>query len=188
MKLTRDFSIDKKLNKVAEMLDHIVYYGKQGNFFVAQGFGGKRSKPDFYYLYKTEEGMLKKVISYLELAKSRKKSKEEQKQKRADDRKKLMEEIKPGSILYATWGYEQTNVDFYKVLEVKGTKVTLIELSHKSVEGSEYSHGMACNVVAGSPLDKEPVTLTIGSYGVKVCSSVTLRPWDGKQVYKSWYY
>ena len=63
MKLTRDFYIDKKLDKVAEMLDHIVYYGKQGNFFVAQGFGGKRSKPDFYYLYKTEEGMLKKVIS-----------------------------------------------------------------------------------------------------------------------------
>jgi len=40
-------------------------------------------------------------------------------------------EIKEGTILVNTWGYEQTNVDFYKVLSRKGDTVILRKLENK---------------------------------------------------------
>lgn len=36
--------------------------------------------------------------------------------------------FEPGAILYATWGNEQTNVDFYCVLERAGDWVAIIEM------------------------------------------------------------
>ena len=49
-----------------------------------------------------------------------------------------------GKIFYSSWGYEQTNIDFYKVIAVSksGKSITLIKLGNKiaEVEGfcSEY--------------------------------------------------
>ena len=34
--------------------------------------------------------------------------------------------LKTGSILYASWGYDQTNVDFYKVQELRGKSSAII--------------------------------------------------------------
>ena len=50
---------------------------------------------------------------------------------------KKMSEIKPavGMILYSSWGYDQTNIDFYKIVRVsdKGT-VWIQELAKEIVE------------------------------------------------------
>lgn len=34
----------------------------------------------------------------------------------------------PGLILYSSWGYDQTNIDFYIVTKVSGTMATLVEI------------------------------------------------------------
>jgi len=45
--------------------------------------------------------------------------------------------LEPGAILYASWGWEQTNINFYVVVKVKGDFATVAEL--EPVKGPETS-------------------------------------------------
>lgn len=52
-----------------------------------------------------------------------------------------------GNILYSTWGYEQTNVNFYQITKKVGlTMVELREIHRKSTDIGEY-HSMVQHVV-----------------------------------------
>lgn len=53
----------------------------------------------------------------------------------------VSEAFEPGTILVATWGYEQTNVDFYCILQRSGEWVTIIEM--KQIEASDTLPGNA---------------------------------------------
>ena len=110
--------------------------------------------------------------------------KAERKFQRYQRKMRMIESIKIGSILYDSWGYDQTNVDFYKVLAVKGQRVVIVELGHIDTEHSN----MSCKCVADvKQVIGEPIRATISQWGVKLNSSITLKPWDGTPKYKSWY-
>lgn len=101
--------------------------------------------------------------------------------------------IKVGDVLYDSWGYEQTNVEFYKVTKIiSACKIEIVELGHKTVEGSEGRD--CCDVVPniereiGDPITKMVTPYGRNSYGVKISECIRLRPWDGSPCYKSWYY
>ena len=49
------------------------------------------------------------------------------------------EEVPVGSILVDSWGYDQTNIDYYKVVSVSpsGKSVMVVKVGQKMVEGSE---------------------------------------------------
>lgn len=104
---------------------------------------------------------------------------------RQEAKEKTLASIKAGMILSDSWGYDQTNVEFYKVLAVKGTKVLVQELSHKDVGPTGI---VSCQVVPGENTIGEPEWRTIGTYGVKINESVKLTLWDGKPCHKSWGY
>lgn len=49
--------------------------------------------------------------------------------------------LEPGDILYSSWGYEQTNIDFYRVIKLCGK--TMVELEkigklYSNEESNEY--------------------------------------------------
>jgi hypothetical protein len=44
---------------------------------------------------------------------------------------------KVGDILHHSWGYDQTNCDFYQVVEAKKASVILKKIGAKTVPGSE---------------------------------------------------
>tara|TARA_B100001093_G_scaffold495324_1_gene539692 strand:- start:515 stop:856 length:342 start_codon:yes stop_codon:yes gene_type:complete len=47
--------------------------------------------------------------------------------------------LKAGDILYARWGYDQTNIDFYKVAQICGKKkVLIVKVASKIVENNTY--------------------------------------------------
>ena len=53
---------------------------------------------------------------------------------------KTEEGVKVGDIFYDSWGYEQTNIDFYEVIQVNGLHtVTICAIGAKR----EYTHSMA---------------------------------------------
>ena len=98
-----------------------------------------------------------------------------------------------GKIFYASWGYEQTNIDFFQVVSVKAKQVTIREIAAESILDSE---GFMCdrckpcpNEFIGEPLTKlikanpdGSLYITISSY--KHASEYT----TGEQgVYRSWY-
>ena len=53
-----------------------------------------------------------------------------------------------GQVLYNSWGYDQTNVDFYKIIEVNEKSIKMIEIGGQNVPGSE---GMMCCRVRPNP-------------------------------------
>lgn len=176
---------DEKLNNL-EIMTKDLEIGV--NRFLAIGFSGKRTKSDFYYHFKTLEERenfiqkyIKKFSENLELIN---KHKEERKLERVKMKDEFKNKLQVGSILYDTWGYEQTNVEFYKVISINGSQVGIQELGHKDIEQTSWA---SCYVMPDLESKGRILIKRIGAWGVKVDSCVTLRLWDGKRVYKSWY-
>jgi len=100
---------------------------------------------------------------------------------------------KVGDVIVNTWGYEQTNVNYYKVVKVTAKTIGIVEIGVNSVEGSLYSHGMACDVTA----DLSNVLPNGDSFTLRVYENGRLsnpesfyymRKWNGRAQYRSWYY
>lgn len=124
--------------------------------------------------------------------KNRYQSWEDMKAKRKADREFTVNPAKAGDILCNSWGYDQTNVDFYQVVAVGNKTVRIAKIASQIVEGSGYSHGMACEVIAQP--DKfigEVVSKKVSKYGDSYTVTLNDRHsadlWDGKPEYMSWY-
>lgn len=101
--------------------------------------------------------------------------------------------VQVGTVFVHSWGWEQTNVDFYEVVEKRGRNVVLQPIASREVEGSLYGHGMANQVVAvpGQHLARDPVTKRLQFTG-DGCAYVSFEygwaeAWDGRPMYSSWY-
>lgn len=91
-----------------------------GGAVSAIGYSGKRGRHDFWISFRSEARMLDHVEKWLNGLHGT----AERKVKRAADRKSELaaaaSAVAVGDIFVSSWGYDQTNVDFYEVVEVKG--------------------------------------------------------------------
>ena len=94
-------------------------------------------KIEFNYRFRNAERMFEFAKGFLAGLADKEQVKAERKAKRAAERAAAIESVKEGDIFVASWGWEQTNVDAYQVVEKKGATVTLREIALESVEGSE---------------------------------------------------
>ncbi|MEE9158930.1 MAG: hypothetical protein V3U60_11150 [Gammaproteobacteria bacterium] len=147
MRMTRDFyRPSTALNAVMATLPDVpgseVYrYENESGKPCAIVFGGKRSKPDFWFRFPTEERREAKITEWAESQKQRvEATKARRKSQYAQPHGLTID-----SVLYTSWGYDQTNVDFYKVVETKGkTMVKIVPIGSKQVR----ENGSAVYVVA----------------------------------------
>lgn len=136
---------------------------------------------------------------------------EQAKQIRQEAKKRFQNPYKVGDILHHSWGYDQTNCDFYQVVGLKPASVVLKKIGAKPVPGSE-------GFMSQSSIPKKGAFITQGNHALtkhddditpdkptitkKV--SFTVNPdgslryfipvpygwcelWDGKPQYSSWY-
>jgi hypothetical protein len=133
--------------------------------------------------------------AYIESFKKNVQDRENGKKARADARKAFINPAKVGDILESSWGYDQTNVDYYQVTKVKGKMVEIREIGAQTVPESTYSHGMADMVkpVRDRFLDKETLNKIVrGSsykdYFVKIESfAYAYKIKEEDQTYRSWF-
>lgn len=91
-----------------------------------------------------------------------------------------------GDLLSGSWGYEQTNVDFYQVVAVSGTMVTIREVARYGyATGSMTEKVYPCkDKFIGEPLRKK-----VNRYGrVALESYRWLDKWDGAAEHASHYH
>jgi len=126
---TRDFYRPKFEAAITdEALGVEVYFFDDSR--TAKGFAGKRAKPDFYIKFGSTERREEYVNKWLDgLRKSM-----EDKIARRSARKEWQHSLKVGDIFKASWGYEQTNIDYYEVVAVKGKAVEVLELAQQTTE------------------------------------------------------
>lgn len=94
-------------------------------------------------------------------------------------------EYQIGDILYASWGYDQTNINFYRVVRTTAATITIEEIGKDVKED-----GLMCGKATPNGVAKNDkiVTKRVGKYGrVKLSSFEYARKWDGKPMFCSWY-
>lgn len=150
------------------------------NMPIAMVYIGKRSKPQEHTRFSSVQRMDEKLIEMEGRLLSWEKMKEERKAKRKGE---MVVEV--GQILYNSWGYEQTNIDFYQVVEVKGSQFVIQEIAGRRVEGSLMSHGMADEVVPVKDKFVSDEKITKRSFSME-CGYLS-KTEVGKSHYRSWY-
>ena len=144
----------------------------------AMGFGGKRAAPDFHFTFADELKRNNYVSRYIDTLRDRKKTKDERKAKA----KAFEHTLKADDILYSSWGYDQTNIDFYQVTKLVGKKS--IEL--RKISGAiDHHDGCQSNMVVGRPgafLGEAKLKRVQEGNRVKVRSFAWAHPWSGSPV------
>lgn len=141
--------------------------------------------------------------------------KEQRKQEKQKARARFQNPYKVGDILHHSWGYDQTNCDFYQVVEVKPASVVLRKIGASTVPGSEgfmcesfeslmperdafITKGFQALTKDGRGITPENPTITkrVSFYVKPEDSSLQYfipvpygwcDLWDGKPEYSSWY-
>ena len=98
-----------------------------------------------------------------------------------------------GDVLVSSWGYEQTNVDYYQVVGVKNNVVKLRKI-HAIIKQTEYMSG-ECVPAVDDFIGDEVLTkrVTLGEYvKMKSYTSAHLESYEldenGKKIYKPRHY
>tara|TARA_Y100000310_G_scaffold340115_1_gene434845 strand:+ start:786 stop:1913 length:1128 start_codon:yes stop_codon:yes gene_type:complete len=147
------------------------YYGLS---FVGKNPRAKRVS--LFQFFRTEGERDRRYDSYVTFAKARM----NEKAKRREEARNFQHGLKVGDILDANWGYNQTNIDFFQVVDLIGTKMVAV----RPIEGKVVRHDVGQQYVVPAPgkfkgskvYRKKPGR----NNGVSINSSVYATPWNGK--------
>jgi len=104
-------------------------YGMLSSRIVAICYSGKRSKSDWHFRFQDEKRLHAKIEESLAGLIDW----QERKEKRKVDRSRP-HDVKVGDVFRCSWGYDQTNIDFYEVTKVLGAMVEVREVGQMSEE------------------------------------------------------
>lgn len=98
----------------------------------ALGFAGRRNKSDFNYRFGNAERMNEYIAEYVEGIKAAVERKAQRKAQRVAAIRNAV--VNVGDIFRASWGYDQTNIDYFEVVGVKGQMIEVREIGQMSEE------------------------------------------------------
>lgn len=106
--------------------------------FVAAGYVGKAAKASFFYSFRTMQKLGEHADKWAaDMVKSA-----QYKAARVQERNAFQHTLQVGDVLYTSWGYDQTNIDYYQVTKLVGSKmVEVCEIASQSVDGAHYMTG-----------------------------------------------
>lgn len=148
-------------------------------------YEGRRLKPSFHYRYRSAERRAEAIANCVDSRQKR----HESKLKLQQERKAFKTTLVVGDILSTSWGYEQTNVEFFQVIKVKSAKRIVIREVSKMLTQDDDAHDCGTVVPSKDSFigDEIEKTVTIGE-SVKFESYRRASKWDGRPMYCSWYY
>lgn len=152
--------------------------GLRGTVYYGIAFAGKANKPLWHYQFRSEASRQKQIDDTIES----RKSSLAYKQKQLEERRNFKHGLQVGDILSSSWGYDQTNVNFYEVVEAGDKEVTVREIAQKTVReerGADYVTAVPGKYV-GPALRRRPT-----AYGVKIDNVQRATKWDGKPEYQT---
>jgi hypothetical protein len=153
-------------------------------------------KPLFNYRFRSIERMLEYCNEWIGRVEANINSENEKKARKKEARVNMNHNFEVGNILYDSWGYDQTNIDFYQVVEVKPKSIKIREIGGSYVEGTQ---GFMCSYVkpVANSFGKEAILKKINvsinynghiSYYIKSKHGAFSHYVESeKGVYSSWY-
>jgi hypothetical protein len=180
MKPTRDFYRPKSYTAKfcpRDLPGVEVFSYEEENKLFAVGFSGKRQKPDFHHRFLSSETREAFVRAYFESLR------ENYRYKRIQALKKQgkAHPFKVGDILTGSWGYDQTNQEFFQVTRKTKKSVWVREIGarHEGTSGQQDALLPDKDAFRGEEQRKVPQTYDGGSWTVSF-SSFSLSLWEGR--------
>ena len=180
----RSFYIPKGAVKIADKQSSAVVYvydAVRGDKTVplAVGFQGKADKPNFHYRYSTPARREQAVREFFASVQAR----ETSRRQRAGERQAFTHNVQVGDIFRTSWGYDQTNVEFFEVTEIKGKFAMLREIESASRANGQGSE--SCVPQSGAFLQPryqgddrgQPMRRLIQQHGIKIDDVRRAYPW-----------
>jgi hypothetical protein len=153
----------------------------------AIAYTGKSSKPSFHYNFKDEERRMEYINEKINNRLEIKKTNDEWKERMKKENEALINEVKVGDIFYSSWGYEQTNVDFYQVIAKNKSMLTLKELNSELAEGTGIDQGYLKPLKDNFCNDTE-IKKRLSRGRIKINSYQSATKLKAEKVWSSWYY
>jgi hypothetical protein len=165
----------------------IYRYGKSDDVSV-KIWRGRAKKPYAHYRFASEERRKSYIAAEVAKDVARVERKVEYAAETKVNKAAMRKKFKVGTILHHSWGYDQTQCEYFEVIEVKGASCTIREIAAATVPGSE---GFMCDSRVACPGNfiGPAMKKIIGEYGVKIRShSAAASPCEpGESNYCSWY-
>ncbi len=166
--------------------------GEMAGKIVYKVWQGKAAKPCAYYTARNLGQVEKSVTFYFE----RQKEREESRANRRKTQTKVVagDHFEVGDILSYSWGYDQTNVDFFQVVRVLNRQVELRKVYQNSSDRQGGPTGGYCQprrfefVEGSEPFKKSVQVFREGEPGYISFDHGVGRKWDGKALYTSSYH
>lgn len=127
----------------------------------ARVFYGKQSKPVFAHYYSNEKARENAVTAAFE----GRRATLNRRAGYAAERKNFVHDYTVGEILHTSWGYDQTNVEYFEIVEVKGKWVTVREVAQER-KNTNSMQG-TCVPLSGKFIG-EPLRRLAGQHGIKI--------------------
>jgi hypothetical protein len=157
----------------------------------AKAFVGKAAKSTWDFTFRSEEARRAKIVEFFSNLAAREARKIERRKKNNEPHT-----LTVGTIITNSWGYDQTNVDWYVIVGTTANFVTLREIAAVSVETTGAMSGTCTPAIDVSDPDPMKWGVTFASDEVTRhkasgryvsmrhgCGSV----WDGTPMRESWY-
>lgn len=163
----------------------------QGKIIVRM-WSPKATKPFANYGFRTKEAADKYIYEQDEAATRHKESVAARKAARRGTQEQV-DSVKVGDVFHHSWGWEQTNADFYQVIAREGRHVIVLQIAKTWADDKGIS-AMSANVVAVKDAflkDAEPMKKLLQFSGGKPYITISEFGWcdlyNGRPVYSSWY-
>ena len=187
MAMPREFYIPENAKEIKDVnTDAVAYVNdwEDGTRYTAMVFAGKRSKYDKYYGFKTAERRDEYVKEYFEDIAASYESKKKYAEKKKAMAAENQDKYKVGEILYSSWGYDQTNIDFYQIVKKTKSMVVIHQIGKEYLDTKYESEDLVMPVKDYFIGDGE-MKKKVGPYGVTLNTYATASLWDGKPKYQT---
>lgn len=161
---------------------------------VVKIFKGKALKPYANYYFKTVEKLEEYIAQEKKTAEKRIQSKKDDKENKEKVLADYKIQMKVGNILVCSWGYEQTNIDFYIVQDIKGKFAVIQKIGQAHfTEDQAYMQDDVLpdrSKLVGKPMRKK---ICLNVYGdrvsecIKLSSFQHLKLWDCQVMHATYY-
>jgi hypothetical protein len=153
----------------------VVMWGNSKEQPVAIGWRGKANKPAFHYSFRSEERRSQYIAEWLE---NQRAYSERKKASRAERSKPHT--LKLGQILYSSWGYDQTNIDYYEVTKIVGARTVEIRQVELVAVGEQGGPQERVAPAVGSYKSEAMIKRANSDNSVRIASYASAFPWNGE--------
>ena len=155
---------------------------KNEDKLIAVAWSGKKSKYDWYYRFRDKKQMDKYISDYFCKVEDMARLKIESKEQKKKEKLEFFDSIQVGDIFVDSWGYDQTNVDFYKVTKKLKASIKIVKI------GSEVTERFISSMMVvprPSINTSEEITKIPQDGYVKTSSFSHAVPWSGNPMHET---